>query len=503
MSCLRRLGVLSALLCVASGAHAQPLNLPDPLVLPDKSRITTSQQWMNEQRGRLLDLFQQEVYGKPTVGRPANMTFNVMAEDATAMGGQATLRRVEIRIQNDAKTGSFTVRLVSFTPNAAPQKPVRAFVYVNPFLESDTDPTRATKSDHWPAEAIIARGFGAVALYAADLDPDINNFDNGVHKFYDNGVRGPSTWGTLAAWAWGASRAMDYVETDPRIDRRAVAVIGWSRGGKAALVAGATDQRFALTISNESGEGGAALARRNHGEGITDINTQFPHWFALNFRKYNGAPETLPVDSHELLAMMAPRAVYVSSASLDDWADPMGEFLGAVNAAPVYQLFGIDGLGTMTFPAPGEHIHKKQMGYHLRVGTHDLTRFDWDLFMDFFSTVEIPVDAPPDAGSVVDSSGSGGASNDGAVVATTDSSAAAPEASSSGSAGSGPTPPATADADATGALAPASDGSCACRLATAPGGAGPSYGAALLVLGALRRIGRRSRKVSGSPTDPL
>ena len=158
-----------------------------------------------------------------------------------------------------------------------------------------------------------------MALFATDLDPDNPSFDNGVHKFYDNGVRGPDTWGTLAAWAWGASRAMDYVETDPRIDRRAVAVIGWSRAGKAALVAGATDQRFALTVSNESGEGGAALARRNHGEGIADINNQFPHWFAMNFRNYNGAPEKLPTDQHELLAMMAPRAVYVSSASLDDW----------------------------------------------------------------------------------------------------------------------------------------------------------------------------------------
>jgi hypothetical protein len=271
-------------------------------------------------------------------------------------------------------------------------------------LESDTDPTRAVKSERWPAEEVIARGYALASVYASDVDPDEPSFENGVHEFYDAGLRaGPDTWGALAAWAWGASRGMDYLETDAHIDPRGVAVIGHSRGGKAALWAGASDERFVLTVSNDSGEGGAAISRRNHGEGIADLNNQFPHWFSLNYRNYNNAPETLPVDSHELVALMAPRAVYVASASDDDWADPEGEFLAAVNAAPVFGLFGFTGLGTAQWPAPGEHIHGDRVAYHLREGVHDLTLFDWDLYMDFFDTLELKSDdgaggAPGDAG---------------------------------------------------------------------------------------------------------
>jgi hypothetical protein len=189
----------------------------------------------------------------------------------------------------------------------------------------------------------------------------------------------------------------------------------------------------------------------------------------------------------------------VSSASLDDWADPLGEFLGAVNAAPVYQLFGIEGLGTMQFPAPGEHIHKKQMGYHLRVGTHDLTRFDWDLFMDFFDTVEIPPDAPLDAGTVADSSGAGGASNDSAVVAPPprDSGGSAVETSSGGSAGAPGTPRVSDGGES--ALDPVSSSGCSCRTATAPGYDG-GFGSVLVVLGAFAAVRRRGRS-SGSSTD--
>jgi hypothetical protein len=318
------------------------------------------------------------------------------------------------------------------------------------------------------------------------VDPDEDAFDNGVHQLFDAGVRTESSWGALAAWAWGASRALDYFETDALIDAKRVAVVGHSRGGKAALVAGATDERFALTISNDSGEGGAALARRPVGESILAINTTFPHWFALKYRDYNGAPENLPEDQHELVALMAPRAVYVASASLDTWADPEGEFLSAVHAAPVYELFGYSGLGTDQFPAVGQHVHGQQIGYHLRQGEHDLTQLDWDLYMDFFRTVQLPDDPRAGGGGRDGGGGSAGAppgSGRGGV----------PPSTSGGSGGSGTSAPIAGDAPVGGSMpAPqlidpsAASAGCGCRVVPSRAGASGGWALGLGALLALR-----------------
>jgi len=485
----------AACLCLTPTAlvSAQQLDLPDPLKLADGSLLTTKEQWQTEQRPRLRDIFQTQVYGKPTQGRPQNLAFNVVETDPAALNGQATLKRVELVIQDDAKTRSFKIRLVLFTPNAMPQTPARAFLMINPFLDSDTDPTRVTKSERWPAEEVIARGFAIASFYASDVDPDEPAFDNGVHQFYDGGVRaGADTWGALAAWAWGASRAMDYLETDARIDPHGVAIIGHSRGGKAALWAGANDERFVLTISNDSGEGGAAISRRNHGEGIADLNNQFPHWFSLNYRNYNNAPETLPVDHHELVALVAPRAVYVASASDDDWADPQGEFLAAVNAAPVYDLFGLGTLGTDQLPSPGQHIHGQQMGYHLRQGVHELTLFDWNLYMDFFETLEVKVDEPNGAGGVAGVAGSAGSAASGAL---TGGSAGDPPSDAGGppSAGAVAGGGSTGAPNATPTRSSPTAGGCGCRLVQAASDPPTTALPYLLLLGLslVRRARRR------------
>jgi hypothetical protein len=266
------------------------------------------------------------------------------------------------------------------------------------------DPTRQKKSEFWPAEEAMARGYGMAAFYNADVDPDDKtdtSFRDGIHALLDRGTRAADAWGTLAAWAWGASRCMDYLVTDKDVARDQVAVIGHSRGGKTALWAAAEDERFAMACSNDSGCGGAALSRRKvpGKETVAAINRGFPHWFNQNFKTYGGREDALPVDQHMLISLIAPRAVCVASASEDLWADPRGEFLSLVHARPVYQLFGKQALGRVNdLPPIGESIHGDGAHYHLREGKHNLTLVDWTAYWDFadrmFGRAPSPAMAP-------------------------------------------------------------------------------------------------------------
>ena len=363
---------------------AANLRLPDPLTTTNGTKVTSSEIWRRTRRPEILELFRANVYGRMPVGRPDRLQFEPFETAQGVMDGTATRKQVKIAYRGPGGEGA--IKLVLFVPVEA--KPAPCFLLICNRGATNIDPTRAIKSPFWPAEQIVARGYAAAAFLNADADPDFHDgFTNGVHGLFDPpGVKRPAdAWGTIAAWAWGASRVMDYFETDPDIDAKRVAVIGHSRGGKTALWAGAEDERFAFVISNDSGCGGAALARRRQpkAETIAAINRGFPHWFCENYRRYNNREDDLPVDQHLLAALIAPRLLCIGSASEDLWADPEGEYLSGLEASPVYHLFGKEGLKADRWPAPESPRQEGSIGYHVRTGKHGLTEYDWNCYLDF------------------------------------------------------------------------------------------------------------------------
>ncbi len=384
---LSLLAVLAVLLaCAATTWSQQPEDL-DLLDLPPLFRdragreVTTAEDW-SARRAEILQTFRTEVYGEVPSTAELKIDFRMIAEDPLAMEGRATLKQVQIHLRTPR--GEQAISLVVFIPNAA-EKPAPGFIFICNREASLIDPKRQVKSPFWPAEEIVERGYAALAFQVNEVAPDEAQplWDAGVHRLLDPQPRTGTTWGTIAAWAWAASRVLDYCELDPALDAKRMAVIGHSRGGKTALWAGAEDPRFALVISNNSGCTGAALARRKQGERVRQINDRFPHWFCDHYKHYNDQEEKLPVDQHQLLALIAPRLLYVASASDDAWADPEGEFLACVAAAPAWKLFGQTGLSETSQPAAESPLHDGRVGYHLRKGKHDLTSADWQRFMDF------------------------------------------------------------------------------------------------------------------------
>ena len=344
--------------------------LPDPLVMLNGDKVNDVDTWKQKRRPEILKLFETNVYGRTMIGRPDGMTWKVTAENRSDMNGIAITKTVTIYFTGKEDGPKMDVNIV--LPASAAKKPVPLIAIVE-----------------WAPQKqlLLDRGYGLATFNAAQIEPDIKtgSYEKSVRKFFakpDQNQPGPDEWGAIGAWAWGLSRAMDYIVTDKDIDANKVCVAGFSRFGKVAMWAGAQDERFAIVFSGESGCGGAVIVRRGFGETVKIINNKFPYWFCGNFKSYGDRVNDLPVDWHMLVAVMAPRPVYIATAEQDLWGDPRGSFLSAKYAEPVYKLFGEKGLGVEDMP-PVETPVGNTIGYHIRKGTHNLTDYDWQQFLNF------------------------------------------------------------------------------------------------------------------------
>ncbi|RLT15294.1 MAG: acetylxylan esterase [Planctomycetota bacterium] len=386
----------------------KPYTLPDPLVFNDGRKVGSAKEWP-ARRSELLETVTREMFG-----RIPNESVEISADTpqikTDALGGLAKRKLVTLHLKRNGK--DIPVDLLIYTPSQATGK-VPLFMGLNfngnqavtnepdlPLAKSwmrpnknnsvinnrATETLRGSEASRWQVEKILKNGYGLATIYYGDIDPDFDDgFHNGVHSlFRDPSQQGRTAdeWGSIAAWAWGLSRSLDYLQNDTDIDTSKVAVIGHSRLGKASLWAGIADPRFALVITNNSGCGGAAIERREIGETVFRINTAFPHWFSLNFRKYNQNEAKMAFDAHSLITLVAPRPVYIASAEKDTWADPKGEFLSTVGADPVYRLLTNDGIPVKEMPAISSPVMGR-LGYHIRPGEHDVVAYDWDQFIAF------------------------------------------------------------------------------------------------------------------------
>jgi len=377
--------------------------LPDPLVLANGKPVRDAKTWTDKRRPEIVRLFEENQYGRAP-GRPAGMSFDVFDQGTPAMDGKALRKQVTVYFSAD-KNGPKEDIVVYLPANARKPVPLLLCINFSPNASIFNDPT-VKLGETWgrdkkkaPAtrggglgrlniDNVLAKGFGVAGIYYGDIDPDfLGGVQLGVRKLYlkpGQTEPAPDEWGAISAWAWGLSRAVDYLETDKAVDAKRIAIYGVSRLGKTVMWAGAHDTRIAMVIASCSGEGGAALSRRNYGETIAHLTepTRFPYQFCANYAKYAAHVDEFPVDANMLVALMAPRPVLLQTGDTDFWSDPKGEFLAAVAAEPVFSLFGKQGLGTDRMPAAGEPI-LHTIGYYMHAGGHGTMPGDWEYFLKF------------------------------------------------------------------------------------------------------------------------
>ena len=402
--CLLALPVLTVLGGGFPAADKLPAHdgLPDPLTMLDGKRVTTKEQWTKLRRPELKELFQHYMYGYAPAA--PKVVAKVDRVDPKALGGKATLKEITLTLGD---TGA-QLRLLLVVPNQR-TGPAPVFVGLNfagnhavlddpkihlntnwlypnyPGVKDNraTEASRGSQKDVWCVEDAIDRGYAVATVYCGDIDPDRPDVRDGVQKFFARpGASGPTDWGTVAAWAWGIQRVIDYLVTLPEIDAGRIVVVGHSRLGKATLLAGALDERIAVVIPHQAGCGGTAPSRGRVGESVKQINERFPHWFNGEFKKFNTQTERLPFDQHCLVALCAPRPVLFSNAVEDQWANPDGQFEMLKAADPVYRLLDAGGLDAKQVPPVGKLLDGT-LGYYLRDGKHSMNRADWRAFLAF------------------------------------------------------------------------------------------------------------------------
>ena len=386
---MKKLCILVVFSFVASVSFSVPVaeNVPELMATFKGEKVSSVEQWEKLRAPELFDAFAREEYGCWPDATNCTVSFSLAEPDAFAMGGKALRKRVRIAYTGDGGSGSFIV--TAFIPVC--KKPVPAFLLIcNRTPNENIDPSRKNKSGFWPAEEIVDRGYAAIAFWNGDVAPDRNTGNNeGVFACFKKWPKDRfdrfERWGTLAAWAWGASRVMDWIETERCIDSKHVAVVGHSRGGKAALVTGVYDKRFAMVCSNNSGCSGAKL---NHvdlpkSEHVDMIVRTFSYWFCMNYIRIVNREKEWRLDQHQFIALIAPRLVCIASATEDAWAGPEGEYLSGIFASPAWELYGKKGLVADAFPAPEKPLQDGCISYHLRTGKHNLTYYDWKCYMDF------------------------------------------------------------------------------------------------------------------------
>ncbi len=343
--------------------------LPDPLVLLNGKRVKDIKTWQKKRRPEILRLFETQVYGRTMIGRPEGMTWEVTSTDNQALSGSAIIKSVAIYFVDKREGPRMELRIIL---PAGVRKRVPVFLMPTVFNPKP--------------EKLLSRGYGLAYFNPASVEPDnVNGYAKSIRAFFAKDGQtepGPDEWGAIGAWAWAMSRAMDYLVTDPDVDADKVSIMGVSRYGKVAMWAGAQDERFAIVFSGESGCGGATIVRRQYGETVKSITGFAPYWFDRNFKTYGDRVNELSVDWHMLIALMAPRPVYIATAEQDRWGDPRGSFLAAKAAEPVYKLFKRAGLGVDEMP-PVETPVGNFIGFHNRKGSHGLNDYDWEQFLDF------------------------------------------------------------------------------------------------------------------------
>ena len=369
---------------------------PDPLLIFQGPKVTSSEQWFTTQRPMLGALFAHYMYGH-IPPRPTELKFLPQSNDTQYFGGKATKKEILIRVgpedapaihlllvvPNRRPAGAPVFLGVNFRGNHAVLKDPS--ISISPrFSGQEAAAARGADAGSWCVEQVIDHGYAVATFHNGDLEPDRPDAPDGIRAYYRDhrAADGRFDWGAVAAWAWSLHRAVDYLLTDPDIDASRIAIIGHSRNGKAALLSAALDPRVAMVVPIQAGCGGTAPSRGKLGETVKQINDRFPHWFNDEFKKFNDQVERLPFDQHCLVALMAPRPVLFACATEDTWANPPGQFEMLEAAEPVYRLLRAGSLGAHEMPPTG-HLIDSTLGYFIRPGKHSVTLEDWQLILAY------------------------------------------------------------------------------------------------------------------------